>query len=110
MLTCDGYTCSIQEQFEEKAHIILENLERPNEAQDTFYTDSTTVLGYISNESKRFHTFVANRVQQIRGLTDVSRWFYVSSEENPADVASRGSITAIISLSPFETRTGNVRR
>ena len=62
-----------------------------------FYTDSTTVLGYISNESKRFHTFVANRVQQIRGLTDVSRWFYVSSEENPADVASRGSMIADLS-------------
>ena len=34
-----------------------------------FWTDSRVVLGYISNESKRFHVFVANRVQQIRKCT-----------------------------------------
>lgn len=31
-----------------------------------FYIDSRVVLGYITNESKRFHIFVANRVQKIR--------------------------------------------
>ena len=30
-----------------------------------FWTDSKVVLGYISNEARRFHTFVANRVQAI---------------------------------------------
>ena len=34
--------------------------------QEFFWTDSRVVLGYISNEARRFHTFVANRVQAIR--------------------------------------------
>lgn len=32
----------------------------------TFWTDSMTVLRYSANESKRFHTYVANRVAIIR--------------------------------------------
>ena len=34
--------------------------------QEYFWSDSTVVLGYITNESKRFHIFVANRVQRIK--------------------------------------------
>ncbi|XP_025761326.1 uncharacterized protein LOC112846194 [Oreochromis niloticus] len=55
-----------------------------------FWTDSTTVLKYISNETKRFNTFVANRIAVIREATDVNQWRYVSFKENPADDASRG--------------------
>jgi hypothetical protein len=57
---------------------------------DIFWTDSTVVLGYISNDSKRFQVFVANRVQQIRNVTSPEQWNYVESEDNPADDASRG--------------------
>ena len=55
-----------------------------------FWTDSTIVLAYIQNESKRFHVFVANRVQQIRDFSKPEQWNHVPSEENPADYASRG--------------------
>ena len=48
------------------------------------------VLGYISNDAKRFHTYVANRVQQIRDVTKPSTWSYVDTKNNPADDASRG--------------------
>ncbi|XDV39580.1 hypothetical protein PO909_008806 [Leuciscus waleckii] len=58
--------------------------------QSIFWTDSTSVLNYIKNEDKRFHTFVANRVSTIRGATETSQWRYISSKENPADEASRG--------------------
>ena len=34
------------------------------------HTDSTTVLHYIANESKRYPVFVANRVQLIREYTE----------------------------------------
>lgn len=54
-----------------------------------FWTDSTAVLGYITNEDKQYHTYVANRVQTIRNYTDPSQWFYVKSKSNPADIASR---------------------
>lgn len=58
--------------------------------QEVFWTDSKVVLGYINNETKRFHTFVANRVQQIKDHTSASQWKYIDSNINPADHASRG--------------------
>ena len=48
------------------------------------------VLGYIANESRRFHVFVANRVQEIQKNTSVDQWKYVESKQNPANEASRG--------------------
>lgn len=56
-----------------------------------FWTDSNVVLGYIANNTRRFHVFVANRVQQIRDVSEPYQWNYVSSSDNPADIASRGA-------------------
>ena len=58
--------------------------------QEFFWTDSRVVLGYISNEARRFHTFVANRVQAIRDHASPKQWRYVDTKDNPADDASRG--------------------
>ena len=52
--------------------------------------DSNVVLGYIANESRRFHVYIANRVQQIHDYTTIDQWNYVNTSENPADIASRG--------------------
>ena len=54
------------------------------------WTDSKVVLGYINNDAKQFHTFVANRVQVIRSNTDTKEWRYIDTKSNPADHASRG--------------------
>jgi hypothetical protein len=59
-----------------------------------FWTDSKVVLGYIGNEARRFHVFVANRVQRIRLNSTPEQWHYVETERNPADHASRG-LTAL---------------
>ena len=61
--------------------------------REYYWTDSKVVLGYICNESKRFHVYVANRVQLIQDLSSPSQWRYVNSAENPADEGSR-SMTA----------------
>lgn len=58
--------------------------------QEYFWTDSKVVLGYIANEARRFHVFVANRVQRIRDTTDPAQWYYIDTDQNPADHASRG--------------------
>ena len=50
-----------------------------------FWTD----LQYIRNETKRFHTFVANRVAEIRDVTNVNQWRHCPGKLNPADDASR---------------------
>lgn len=34
--------------------------------ESVFWTDSTSVLKYINNEDRRFHTFVANRISAIQ--------------------------------------------
>ncbi|XP_029922895.1 uncharacterized protein LOC115370126 [Myripristis murdjan] len=58
--------------------------------KECFWTDSQVVLAYINNEARRFHVFVANRVQLIREKTDPNNWHYVDTTQNPADFASRG--------------------
>ena len=59
-------------------------------AEQFFWTDSRVVLGYIRNETRRYHVFVANRVSQIRDESLPSQWHHIDSKENPADGASRG--------------------
>ncbi|KAG1936405.1 hypothetical protein F2P79_018737 [Pimephales promelas] len=68
------------------------------ELQDSiFWTDSTSVLKYISNETSRFRTFVANRVSKILSVSSPSQWRYVNTTNNPADLASRGvKVTSLL--------------
>ena len=58
-----------------------------------FWTDSKVVMGYISNVTRRFHIFVANRIQQIHEHTKPQQWQYINTHSNPADAASRGLTT-----------------
>jgi hypothetical protein len=58
--------------------------------QTIFWTDSTIVLQYIRNRSKRLKTFVANRVAAIHDGSSVSQWRHIDTNLNPADDASRG--------------------
>ena len=58
--------------------------------QTILWTDSMIVLSYIRNPTKRFKTFVANRLAIIHDVTTVDQWKYVSTDCNPADIASRG--------------------
>ena len=55
----------------------------------TYYSDSKVVLGYLNNRTRRFYTYVANRVQQILRLTEPEQWTYVSTHLNPADTGTR---------------------
>ena len=59
--------------------------------QEYFWTDSQIVLGYINNDTRHFHTYVANRVAEIREASEPSQWRHVLSQDNPADLASRGA-------------------
>ena len=58
--------------------------------ETVLWTDSTLVLQYIRNESRRFQTFVANRLAMIHDASKPSQWRHVNSSSNPADHASRG--------------------
>ena len=69
-----------------------------------FWTDSMSVLRYILNETTRFHTFVANRVSEIRDSSKVSQWRYIESNLNPADIASRGTTVDGLLQAEYWTR------
>lgn len=53
------------------------------------WSDSTASLGWLKGEPNRWKTFVANRVSEVQS-NNIHEWNYVSSEENPADCATRG--------------------
>ena len=55
-----------------------------------YYSDSKVVLGYLNNSERQFSRYVSRRVELILNMCQNRPWFYVSSKENPADLASRG--------------------
>jgi hypothetical protein len=68
----------------EIAETVSDHLDLPME-EFSFYTESKVVLGYVHNETRRFHTYVANRVERIRHATNPKQWSYVPTDDNPAD-------------------------
>ncbi len=55
-----------------------------------FWCDSMNVLLWIRGRGRQFRPFVANRVGVIQSHTNPEQWQYVATQENPADLCSRG--------------------
>ncbi|KAK3082438.1 hypothetical protein FSP39_009290 [Pinctada imbricata] len=60
----------------------------------TYHTDSKVVLGYINKKSRRFYTYVSNRVATIHKRSSPEQWNYVQTHLNPADDGTRDIVTA----------------
>ena len=73
-----------------KLHVMLKREMDIEISESQFWCDSEIVLKYISNESRRFQTFVANRVSFIRQFSEVRQWHHVPGRKNVADLISRG--------------------
>ncbi|KAK7926211.1 hypothetical protein WMY93_008521 [Mugilogobius chulae] len=56
----------------------------------TLWSDSATVLSWLSSDSCRYKVFVGTRVAEIQELTEAATWRYVPSKDNPADDITRG--------------------
>jgi hypothetical protein len=56
------------------------------------WSDSQCVLSWLESDTK-LNTFVANRVKEVRKLRDCE-FRYVNTEDNPADIGSRGASVA----------------
>ncbi|GFY09514.1 uncharacterized protein TNCV_4321931 [Trichonephila clavipes] len=67
---------------------ILKALNMPD-LKVTLWSDSTTALWWIK-EYGNWSVFVANRVKEIRQLTQIQSWKYVPVNMNIADLLSRG--------------------
>ena len=75
-----------------------------------FYTDSKIVMGYIHNQVRRFHVYVANRVARIRKSTVPDQWHYISTNENSADLATRGVEVSVFESSSWLSGPKSLRR
>ncbi|XP_022165266.1 uncharacterized protein LOC111030183 [Myzus persicae] len=54
------------------------------------WSHSSVVLSWLTADQKQFKIFVTNRVAKINQLLPGCTWNYVSTNDNPADPASRG--------------------
>ena len=64
----------------------------------TFFSDSTTLLWWLRT-TKPMTIFVANRICQILDRTKLSQWHHVRTNENPAEIPTRGSTPAALKTS-----------
>lgn len=63
-----------------------------------FWSGSMNVLLWIRGHGRQFRPFVANRVGLIQSHTNPEQWQYVATQDNPADLCSRGcSVAQLIS-------------
>ncbi|XP_035714129.1 uncharacterized protein LOC118438289 [Folsomia candida] len=54
-----------------------------------FWSDNTTVLGWIRSDGRKYVQFVANRVGEIQELSTPEQWRWVPALENVADELTR---------------------
>ncbi|XP_064292652.1 uncharacterized protein LOC135309907 [Plodia interpunctella] len=60
------------------------------------WTDSTIVLSWLQGDPNRWQTFVRNRIITI--LDNIgNKWHHIKSQQNPADIASRGILVSELS-------------
>ena len=74
---CHNNTLLVHKELEQKPYSV------------TYYSDSKVVLGYISNESRRFYVYISNCVERIRRSLAPHQWKYVATNLNPSDPATR---------------------
>ncbi|GIY22645.1 uncharacterized protein CDAR_545521 [Caerostris darwini] len=67
---------------------VTQALKLPN-VKVYFWTDSSTVLTWITSR-EQWSVFVTNKISEIRKLTTSEDWFHIPTDQNPADILSRG--------------------
>ena len=58
------------------------------------WLDSEIALWWITGTEKEYKQFIQNRVVEIRKLIDPNSWRHVPTNQNPADVLSRGCLAS----------------
>merc|ERR1711888_186373 len=64
------------------------------EIGDTIHiVDASIILGMITKMSLKFDSYTAPRLTEIQTNTDLDKWFWVDTKENPADLGTRGQVS-----------------
>lgn len=58
--------------------------------QISYWCDSQVVLAWIRSNELHEEVYVRNRIKIIRELTNKMCWRYIPTDQNPADIISRG--------------------
>ncbi|KAF0299414.1 hypothetical protein FJT64_027820 [Amphibalanus amphitrite] len=74
----------------ELVKFVRESLHLPEDTQYVCWSDSMIALGWLRGRPERWGVFVRNRVVQIQELTALENWRHCRSEDNPADLLTRG--------------------
>ncbi|GFS73202.1 uncharacterized protein TNCV_4571271 [Trichonephila clavipes] len=98
--------CVLLSQLLEK---VLHSLTLPIQ-QIMLWTDSNIVLAWIQRSAEQLKTFIGNRIKIIQRLTQNCQWNHVSSNENPADLISRGLNASDISSKQLWWRGPDILR
>ncbi|XP_055622113.1 uncharacterized protein LOC129765718 [Toxorhynchites rutilus septentrionalis] len=69
--------------------------------QTTAWSDSMTTLAWIAGDPARWKTFVANRVAEINSTLSAVNWRHIPTDENPADLLSRGATPMSLASTPL---------
>ena len=64
----------------------------------TLWTDSKDVICWIQGQSRRYKTFVANRVSEIHEKSNPRQWRHIPTELNCADDATRGLHARVLTI------------
>lgn len=62
-----------------------------HQADCYMWTDSTVVLHWMKRSPHELKTFVANRIANIQTISETRWWAHVGTNDNPADMLSRGT-------------------
>ncbi|XP_055614820.1 uncharacterized protein LOC129761138 [Toxorhynchites rutilus septentrionalis] len=65
------------------------------------WTDSQIVLCRIGKPAGMLQQYVSNRVGEIQRITNSFKWRYIPTQENPADIISRGILPRKILQNPM---------
>ena len=67
-------------------------------AKISAHTHSTVALAWVHSEPARWGVFVGNRVREIQELIPPGQWSHVTTDQNPADLATRDNVTSLEGL------------
>ena len=74
------------------AHYVRDALVDVQDVRMSYFTDSQVNLYRLRGDPSRYYMWVHNRIKEILTRSTPDQWFWVRSELNPADYASRGML------------------